>query len=77
MAWQERLYLEHAAKDSALVRTFSIDTVFAPGEYTLRVSKDGGQVHLLTLVFGSSLIGSVIDYSIHFLADRFRIRDPL
>ena len=36
-----------------------------------------GQVHLLTLVFGSSLIGSVIDYSIHFLADRFRIRDPL
>ncbi len=33
-----------------------------------------GQVHLLALVFGSSLIGSVIDYSIHFFADRFR--DP-
>ena len=48
VAWQERLYLEYAAKDSALMRTFSIDTVFAPGEYTLRVSKDGGQVHLLT-----------------------------
>jgi predicted exporter len=31
-------------------------------------------VHLLALVFGSSLIGSVIDYSIHFFADRFR--DP-
>lgn len=33
-----------------------------------------GEVHILTLVFGSSLIGSVIDYSIHFFADRFR--DP-
>ncbi|MET0499760.1 MAG: MMPL family transporter, partial [Steroidobacteraceae bacterium] len=33
-----------------------------------------GEVHILALVFGSSLIGSVIDYSIHFLADRFR--DP-
>ena len=34
-----------------------------------------GKVHLLALVFGSSLIGSVIDYSIHFFADRFR--DPV
>jgi predicted exporter len=33
-----------------------------------------GRVHVLALVFGSSLIGSVIDYSIHFFADRFR--DP-
>jgi predicted exporter len=33
-----------------------------------------GKVHLLALVFGSSLIGSIIDYSIHFFADRFR--DP-
>lgn len=33
-----------------------------------------GGVHILALVFGSSLIGSVIDYSIHFFADRFR--DP-
>ena len=33
-----------------------------------------GEVHILALVFGSSLIGSVIDYSIHFSADRFR--DP-
>jgi predicted exporter len=31
-----------------------------------------GKVHILALVFGSSLIGSVIDYSIHFFADRFR-----
>lgn len=31
-----------------------------------------GTVHVLTLVFGSSLIGGVIDYSIHFFADRFR-----
>jgi predicted exporter len=34
-----------------------------------------GTVHILALVFGSSLIGSVIDYSIHFFTDRFR--DPL
>lgn len=33
-----------------------------------------GRIHILALVFGSSLIGSVIDYSIHFFADRFR--DP-
>ena len=33
-----------------------------------------GRVHMLAMVFGSSLIGSVIDYSIHFFADRFR--DP-
>jgi predicted exporter len=33
-----------------------------------------GTVHILSLVFGSSLIGGVIDYSIHFFADRFR--DP-
>ncbi len=31
-----------------------------------------GAVHVLALVFGSSLIGGVIDYSIHFFADRFR-----
>jgi predicted exporter len=31
-----------------------------------------GTVHVLALVFGSSLIGGVIDYSIHFYADRFR-----
>ncbi|HYM34351.1 MAG TPA: hypothetical protein VET48_03090, partial [Steroidobacteraceae bacterium] len=31
-----------------------------------------GPVHILALVFGSSLIGGVIDYSIHFFADRFR-----
>lgn len=31
-----------------------------------------GKIHVLALVFGSSLIGGVIDYSIHFFADRFR-----
>lgn len=31
-----------------------------------------GQVHLLALVFGSSLIGVVVDYAIHFFCDRFR-----
>ncbi|MEW6168189.1 MAG: MMPL family transporter [Pseudomonadota bacterium] len=31
-----------------------------------------GQVHLLSLVFGSSLIGVAVDYAIHFFSDRFR-----
>ena len=31
-----------------------------------------GQVHLIALVFGSSLIGVAIDYSMHFLSDQFR-----
>jgi predicted exporter len=31
-----------------------------------------GEVHLLTLVAGSSLIGISVDYAFHFLADRFR-----
>jgi predicted exporter len=35
-----------------------------------------GSVHLVTLVFGSSLIGVAIDYSMHFLADQFRNPQP-
>jgi len=31
-----------------------------------------GQVHLMTLVFGSSLVGISVDYSLHFFCDRFR-----
>ena len=31
-----------------------------------------GEVHLVALVFGSSLIGVAIDYSMHFYADQFR-----
>jgi predicted exporter len=31
-----------------------------------------GRIHLLALVFGSSLIGVVIDYALHYLVDRFR-----
>jgi len=34
-----------------------------------------GQVHILALVFGASLIGVVIDYSMHFFADQFRDRE--
>lgn len=33
-----------------------------------------GQIHLLALVFGSSLIGVAVDYVVHFFCDRFR--DP-
>ncbi len=31
-----------------------------------------GQVHMLTLVFGSSLIGTAVDYAVYYFADRFR-----
>lgn len=31
-----------------------------------------GEVHLLALVFGSSLIGVAVDYSLHFFTDQFR-----
>ena len=33
------------------------------------------RVHLLTLVFGSTLTGVGVDYSIHYFADQFRYRD--
>lgn len=33
-----------------------------------------GHIHLLALVFGSSLIGVAVDYAIHFFSDQFR--DP-
>ncbi len=33
-----------------------------------------GKLHIMALVFGASLIGVVIDYSMHFFADRFRLR---
>lgn len=32
-----------------------------------------GGVHLITLVFGTSLIGVAIDYSLHFFSDQFRL----
>jgi predicted exporter len=35
-----------------------------------------GQIHLLALVFGSSLIGVAVDYAIHFFSDRFRGVQP-
>ncbi len=34
-----------------------------------------GEVHLIALVFGSSLIGVAIDYAMHFLSDQFRHAD--
>lgn len=33
------------------------------------------RVHLITLVFGSTLTGVGVDYSIHYFADQFRYRD--
>lgn len=32
-----------------------------------------GQVHLLTLVFGASLVGISVDYSLHYFCDHFRL----
>ncbi|WP_293390883.1 MMPL family transporter [Nevskia sp.] len=34
-----------------------------------------GSVHLITMVFGTSLIGVAVDYSLHFFSDQFRDRD--
>ena len=48
VAWEERLYLEYAAKDSLLMQSFAVDSMFAPGEYRMRVSRDGQRVNLLT-----------------------------
>ncbi|HEX6252082.1 MAG TPA: polysaccharide biosynthesis tyrosine autokinase [Gemmatimonadaceae bacterium] len=48
VAWHERLYLKHAAKDRSVLSTFSLDSTFAPGSYQLRVSRNGRQVELLT-----------------------------
>jgi predicted exporter len=31
-----------------------------------------GEVHLLTLIFGSSLVGISVDYSLHYFCERFR-----
>ncbi len=53
---------------AVLTLTLAVIAAFTVVHFTF------GTVHLLALVFGSSLIGSVIDYSIHFFADRFR--DP-
>lgn len=35
-----------------------------------------GSVHLITLVFGTSLIGVGIDYALHFLCDQYRPAPP-
>ncbi|WP_028081067.1 MMPL family transporter [Solimonas soli] len=35
-----------------------------------------GKVHIVAVVFESSLIGLAVDYSIHFFSDRFRERGP-
>lgn len=34
-----------------------------------------GEVHLLTLLFGASLVGISVDYSLHFFCERFRYSD--
>lgn len=34
-----------------------------------------GEVHLLTLIFGSSLVGISVDYSFHYFCERFRLDD--
>jgi predicted exporter len=34
-----------------------------------------GEIHLLTLVFGASLVGISVDYSLHYFCERFRFTD--
>lgn len=34
-----------------------------------------GEVHLLTLIFGSSLVGISVDYSFHYFCERFRLAE--
>jgi predicted exporter len=34
-----------------------------------------GEIHLLTLVFGTSLVGISVDYSLHFFCERYRFAD--
>lgn len=34
-----------------------------------------GEVHFLTLIFGSSLVGISVDYSFHYFCDRFRFQN--
>ena len=34
-----------------------------------------GEVHLITLIFGSSLVGISVDYSFHYFCERFRLQD--
>ncbi len=34
-----------------------------------------GEVHLLTLVFGASLVGISVDYSLHYFCERFRFSE--
>ena len=73
--------LETAAVMALLITVFGALRPLALGALTTAIAFVAGitanqllfaKVHILALVFGSSLIGGVIDYSIHFFADRFR-----
>jgi capsular exopolysaccharide synthesis family protein len=45
---QERLYLQFARADSGAFRDFSLDTLFRPGQYRLRVGPDGREYSLVS-----------------------------
>ena len=73
--------IETAAVMALLIAVFGALRPLALGAMTTGIAFVAGitanqllfaKVHILALVFGSSLIGGVIDYSIHFFADRFR-----
>jgi len=73
--------IETAAVVALLLAVFGAMRPLALGAVTMGLAFVAGmtttqllfsKVHILALVFGSSLIGGVIDYSIHFFADRFR-----
>ncbi|MBL6751628.1 MAG: hypothetical protein ISP90_13965 [Nevskia sp.] len=66
------LWLAFASTRPLLLTALSMALGGAAGLLACRLAFGG--VHLVTLIFGSSLIGTSVDYSIYFFADRFR--DP-
>jgi capsular exopolysaccharide synthesis family protein len=45
---EQRLYLDNDVKDAGVLRTFVVDTAYAPGDYRLKVDPTGKYVLLLT-----------------------------
>lgn len=63
------LWLAFASPRPLLLTALSMALGGAAGLLACRLAF--GKVHLVTLIFGSSLIGTSVDYAIYFFADRF------
>ncbi len=67
---EQRLYLGHAAADSLIFRDFRLDSLFAPGAYSLEVALDGRAYTLLSedgMVIEEGNLGGPIASRIGFL----------